>query len=131
MGTTEGHEAGRSFVDEDGYSHPVANVVEKGANYTVTKADSGTIFIATAADVVFTLPATVVGLVFTFINAALSSGTGLSVSPVAADNINEGTDDKDLINTGSTDVVGDSVTLVGDGSNGWYTTALVGTWAAE
>ncbi len=106
-------------------------VVEKSSNYTVLAADTGTVFLATAADVVFTLPPTQKGLCYTFVNAAVSAGTGLSLSPNASDNINEGTDDKDLINEGATDVLGDSVTIVGDGTVGWYTIAKIGTWAAE
>jgi hypothetical protein len=108
-----------------------AVVVEKAANYTCLTTDSGKTFIATAADVVFTLPSTASGLQYTFVCAAVSASTGLSVSPAAADNINEGTDDKDLINSGATDVLGDSVTVVADGTLGWYTTSKIGTWAAE
>ena len=101
------------------------------ANLTLTAADSGTVFIADAADLVFTLPSTAAGLEYTFCCAAVSAGTGLSVSPAAADNINEGTDNKDLINSGATDVLGDSVTIIGNGTTGWFTTGKVGTWAAE
>lgn len=100
-------------------------------NQTLVAADSGTVYIANAADLVFTLPATAAGLEYTIVNAAVSAATGLSFSPVAADAINEGVDNKDLINSGATDVLGDSVTLVGDGSTGWYTTSKIGTWAAE
>lgn len=108
------------------------NLVEiKTANYTCTEADSGKTFIANAADLVFTLPSTVSGLRYEFICAAVSAGTGLSISPAAADAINEGTDNKDLINSGATDVLGDAVTVVGDGSTGWYTVSKIGTWAAE
>lgn len=109
----------------------ISAVAVKTASYTVLATESGSIFIANAADLVFTLPATQAGLVYTFVCAALSTGTGLSVSPAAADNINEGTDDKDLINSGATDVLGDAVTVVGDGDTGWFTTAKIGTWAAE
>lgn len=108
-----------------------ATVVEKSSNYTVLVGETGTVFLATAADVVFTLPPTQKGLTYTFINAALSAGTGLSISPNSSDNINEATDDKDLINEGATDVLGDSVTVVADGTLGWYTTSKIGTWAAE
>ena len=108
-----------------------SNVVIATTNQTLTANDSGTTYIANAADLVFTLPATVAGLVYTFVNAAVSVGTGLSVSPAAADNINEGVDNKDLINSGATDVLGDAVTVLGDGSTGWFTTAKIGTWAAE
>ncbi len=112
-------------------SKQVRPVVVKTANYTVLASESGTIFIADGADIVFSLPATVAGLIFTFVNAAVSVGTGLSISPVAADNINEGVDNKDLINSGATDVLGDAVTVVGDGDKGYFTTSKIGTWAAE
>jgi len=66
---------------------------------------------------------------------ATSTSTGLSVSPAAADQIigNGFTpaDDKDAINTQATEVIGDSVTLVGDGASGWYVVNVGGTWARE
>jgi hypothetical protein len=103
------------------------------SNQTLTAADSGTIYIADAADLVFTLPSTALGLEYTFVCAAVSASTGLSVSPAAADAINEGTVDKDLINSGATDVKGDSVTVVGTGvaAQAWYTIGKIGTWAAQ
>ena len=101
------------------------------ANVSLTAAESGLILICDAADLVITLPATVAGLIFTVVCAAVSAGTGLSLSPAAADKINEGTANKDLINSGATDVLGDSVTLVSDGVTGWYTINKIGTWAAE
>ena len=122
--------SGGKITQEAGGS-VVRPVAIKTANYTVLASESGTIFIANAADLVFTLPATAAGLVFTFINAAVSAATGLSVSPQAADNINEGVDNKDLINSGATDVLGDAVTVVGDGVTGWFTMGKIGTWAAE
>ncbi len=123
-------ESGGQVVYEAG-SKVVRSVVEKGANYTVLASESGTIFVVTAADVKFTLPATVKGLIYTFVVKTLSTTTGLQVDPVAADNINGGTDNKDLINTAATDAVGDSVTIIGDGDAGWLTMSKVGTWAAE
>jgi len=122
--------SGGKITQEAGGSM-VGPVVVKTANYPVLASESGTVFIADAADLVFTLPATAAGLRFTFENAAVSAGTGLSVSPAAADNINEGVDNKDLINSGATDVLGDSVTVVGDGDKGWFTIGKIGTWAAE
>lgn len=109
----------------------------KSANYTVTAADSYTYFIATAADVVFTLPATAAGLTYRFslANAGLSGGTGLSVSPAAADQIAGNgftlADNKDAINTGATDRAGDFLEIVGDGADGWYITGVIGIWARE
>lgn len=105
--------------------------VSKAANYTVLAADTGKTFTSGAADVVFTLPATAVALTFTFVAITLSATTGLSVSPAAVDNINSGTDNKDLINTAATDVLGDSVTVIGNGTTGWVTKHMHGIWAAE
>mgnify|MGYP006969418772 CR=1 FL=1 len=106
-------------------------VEEKGADFTLTAQDSGKTFIITAADVVATLPATEAGLRYEFVVETASATTGFSVSPAADDNINDGTDNKDLINSAATDAKGDAVTVVGDGSRGWFTVAQIGTWAAE
>ena len=106
--------------------------IDTASTVGVLAAQSGTIFIANAADIEYGLPATQKGLTFTFIAQVVETGTvGLSVSPVPLDNINGGTDDKDLINSFGGDVAGDSITVVGDGVNGWYTTSKIGTWAAE
>lgn len=112
-------------------------VVTKTAAYTLTAADSGKIFLANAASsVVFTLPATVLGLRFTIVcMTATTSGAGTSFSPAAVDKIMgnafTAADDKDAINTAATDVVGDMMTVVGDGVDGWYIVDVVGTWARE
>lgn len=102
---------------------------------TLTREDNGKTFVSGAADVVVTLPATAKGLSFTFLTSTLSATTGFSISPAAADKIvAKGitpADDKDLINTAASDAIGDSVTLVGDGADGWYVTAMLGTWARQ
>lgn len=107
------------------------------ATQTLTAAQSGTMFVG-AVDAVFTLPAAAAGTkgVWYIISCgAASSGTGLSISPNASDNVRgaglSATDNKDLINTGATDVIGDSATIVCDGADGWIITALSGTWAKE
>ena len=102
---------------------------------TLTAADSGKTFYTTIADVVFNLPATAAGLSFTVVTGVASAGTGTALSPVAADLI-EGAgvtpaDNKDLINTGATDAVGDSVTVYGNGTTGWLAVVNKGTWARE
>lgn len=120
-------------------SKQVSQVQTKATNYTVLASESGATFIASAADVVFTLPATAAGLVYRFINGSVSAGTGLSVSPNASDKIMgscdgvafTAADDKDAINTGATDVLGDSITLIGDGADGWYILASTGVWARQ
>lgn len=107
------------------------------ANLTLTAADSGSLITVTAADKVMTLPSTVKGLEFTFSLAAagLSAGTGLSISPAAADKIMgngfTAADNKDAVLAGSGDRDGDSITLVGDGVDGWYIVAHEGTWTRE
>jgi hypothetical protein len=105
------------------------------ANFTLTSSDSGKTIIIDAADVVATLPATAAGVTYTFIVKTLSSTTGFSVSPAAADAIHgnglTSVDDKDLINTAASDAEGDTVTIIGDGVDGWWITSIVGTWAKE
>ncbi len=130
--------SGGSFTFASG-SKTVHQLQSKGTNYTVLASESGATFIGSAADVVFTLPSTAAGLVYRFITGAVSEGTGLSVSPAAADKIMgscdgvaiTSADNKDLINTGATDVLGDSITLMGDGVDGWYIIGSTGVWARE
>lgn len=114
-----------------------ATVITTANNATLTNSMSGSFILVTAADKVISLPSTAAGTTLTIAisAAALSSGTGLSISPAAADAIHGGglssADDKDLILDGATDAEGDSVTLVGDGIDGWYITAITGTWSKE
>jgi hypothetical protein len=107
------------------------NIETKDANFTVTREDSGKTFVIDAADVVATLPATEEGLVFTFYVAAVSAVTGFSVSPQAADKFIKGAkaDDADLVNTQATEAIGDNVTVMGDGADGWLVLKTEGTWA--
>jgi hypothetical protein len=110
-------------------------VLTKTADYTVTEADNGAVILADAVDLTITLPATRAGFRVTVIVATASATTGLSISPAAADQIigNGFTpaDDKDAVNTAATDAVGDLMTLVGDGADGWYIENIIGTWARE
>jgi hypothetical protein len=112
-------------------------VLTKSADYTVTTADSGAVIVVTGVDKVMTLPATAAGLLCRFVlaSAGLSSGTGLSISPAAADKIMgngfTSADNKDAVLAGSGDREGDSITLVGDGADGWYIVAVTGTWTRE
>jgi|19_taG_2_1085344.scaffolds.fasta_scaffold00234_37 hypothetical protein len=114
---------------------PTDIVETKTADYTLVAADSGKTFIAGAVDLTFTLPATISGFKATFIVATVSATTGCSISPNASDkiigNAFAGTDDKDAINTAATDVAGDAIEIVGDGSDGWYIKNIIGTWALE
>lgn len=125
----------RPFIDSDGVSHlrghSVPVEIGTGAAITLTEADSGKVFVSDTAEAVYTLPATAAGLTFTFVVGVVSVTTGLSVSPQAADKIVIGAkaDDADLVNTQATEVVGDTVTLVGNGTTGWVVTSMRGTWA--
>ena len=109
----------------------------KGANFSVLEGDSGKTFLITAADLVVSLPATKKGLTYTFVLAAagLSAGTGLGVSPVAADKIMgngfTSADNKDALLAGAGDREGDTITIEGDGVDGWYITSVIGTWTRE
>jgi hypothetical protein len=126
------------YINVNGQSSGVKDTVTtKSADFTLTALDSEKVFLLTAADKICTLPATVAGLRFTFVisAAALSAGTGFSISPNASDKIMANgitsADNKDLINTGATDAEGDTVTIEGDGVDGWYVTVMRGTWARE
>jgi hypothetical protein len=102
-----------------------------GAAKTLTSADHGKVYRVNVADCVFTLPSTEAGLVYHFVIDTLGGSTGCSLSPAAADNVNGGADNKDWINTAATDVIGDSITLIADGSEGWLTIGQHGIWVVE
>jgi len=127
--------SGRTFVDRDGVAHLDAYTVPvevgTGAAITVTADQSGTTFVSDTAEAVYTLPATQAGLVYTFVTGVVSVTTGLSVSPNASDKILTAgkADNADLVNTQATEAVGDLVTLVGDGVDGWILQSAQGTWA--
>lgn len=110
-------------------------VTTSNVSVTVTAAQSGMTFVATAGDLVFTLPSTAAGLCYTFTQNTTAGSVGLSISPATADKIigNGFTplDNKDAINTKATARIGDSITLVGDGVDGWYVKSVSGTWDRE
>ena len=107
----------------------------KSANYTMDAEDTGKIIYIDTDAFTITLPATVAGLTYTFVNAGAFGGVAINLSPNANDKIMGpdigGTDNKDLINTKATARRGDFVTFVGDGTDGWKVTAIKGTWAEE
>lgn len=119
---------------------PVVEVVT--ANRTLTAEDTGKVFLCATDNVVFTLPATVAGLKYTFINSGADGAAKISISPAADDAIHgtttastnvvlSGVDNKDAINTKATATTGDNLTIVGDGSVGWYVVGAHGIWASE
>ena len=113
---------------------------------TLAITDCGVVQNVIADGIVITLPATVAGYTFTIRNGGVKKtggprGTGddgsvlVAVSPAAADLIAglavAGVDNKDALNTKVTARVGDEITLVGDGVNGWMVTNVKGVWAKE
>lgn len=109
----------------------------KSSNYTMTAADSGYITYIDTDAVVITLPATVVGYTYTFVNAGGDGAVGFSISPNASDQIAgcgiTAADNKDLVNTKATARKGDYVRLIADGTTavGWIIQEMRGTWARE
>lgn len=110
-------------------------IVYVATNQTLTADDSGKTYIGLAADLVFTLPPTAENLRYAFVTKTLSTVTGLSVSPNAADKIMgngfTSADDKDAINTAATDREGDLIEVTGDGVDGWFITRVIGTYARQ
>lgn len=125
------------------------------ASKTLSSADSGKIFLCATDALVFTLPAVgslglgtssdkaPAGTTFTFVNSGADGNNIITISPAAADavfgsianaaadSVASGTDDKDWVNTKATANKGDRVTLVSDGSTGWFIIEGVGIWASE
>ena len=115
---------------------------------TLTVAESGQIFIESTNGATVTLPAPVKGLTYTFVWGG-TAGHTFNISPNANDKImgsiidsnaintiveggtnGAGVDDKDLqLDSGSG--VGDRVTLLGDGADGWIIVEGIGSWAFE
>jgi hypothetical protein len=106
-------------------------------DYTVPVSENGTHYIVNAADKVMTLPSDALGLTYKFTigPSGLSTGTGLSISPQAADWVGgcglTSTANKDLICAGSGDRIGDSVQIEGTGLGGFLIFAIEGTWSKE
>jgi hypothetical protein len=111
----------------------------KSGTYTVvTVTDCAKTFV-TNVTTVYTLHATSVGSVYTFVYDGPDGGGQISISPAAADGIAAvGTAtvvNKDLINTLATAKKGDYVTVAaGTGATGvtaWHVVAQRGIWAKE
>ena len=107
----------------------------KSVNYTIDALDSGKIIYVDTDAKIITLPATDAGLTVTLVNVGGFGTVALTIAPNANDRI-QGNDitaaeDKDLVNTKATAQRGDFVTLVADGTDGWFVTAQRGTWTRE
>lgn len=113
---------------------------------TLAITDSGVVQNIIADSVVVTLPSTVVGYTFIVRNGGVkatggATGTGsngtvlVAISPAAIDLIAGNTwtaaDNKDALNTKVTSKIGDEMTVLGDGVNGWFVASQKGIWARE
>lgn len=124
----------------------VDNVTVLTANYTLRVEDSGKTFMVATDALVITLPSTIKGLEYTFMNSGADANNIITVSPAAADGVSgtvtlaatvvslSGVIDKDLINTKASSISGDTSTIVGTGTVGteaWLLKSSTGIWASE
>ncbi len=107
-------------------------------NKTLVAADTGKTFQVKSGTSIFTLPATAVGLVYTFHYVGRNGGGQIQVSPVAADGVaaaGSAVVNKDLIIAQATIKEGDYVTIAsGVGATGvtaWHVTAQRGIITKE
>lgn len=112
--------------------------VDVVGNTTLVAADSGKTFRFARGTIIFTLPATAPGLVYTFLYVGANGGGQLQVSPVAADGIaaaGTAVVNKDLIIATASIKKGDFVTIVsGVGATGvtaWHVTVQRGVVTKE
>jgi hypothetical protein len=122
-------------------------VSTKSDGTTLAASESGSVILQSTNSATITLPATVAGLRYTFVWAG-TAGQTFNISPNSSDRImgsildvadgnivtaassGVGVDNKDLqLDSGSQ--VGDRVTRVADGNNGWYIEQALGSWAFE
>jgi hypothetical protein len=117
-----------------GFTHTGKVFKTVAASRTVARSDFGHILYSTAESVVLTLPvaATCPGAVVHFVSGVPSASAGARLTPDSADNIYgnalTATDGQSLINTHTTDVGGDSASVISDGLN-WLILNVTGTWA--
>ena len=104
-----------------------------GATVALTAAQSGGVFInrATSGSPSWTLPTNVAGLMYTFTVASTTAGFTVTGGTIKAKTTATGTaiSGTTLTNTQATAVVGDTITLVADGTN-WVMTHQSGIFAA-
>ena len=108
------------------------------ADTTLTPADSGSVIVINAAATkTMTLPsAATPGLRFTFTHqVATTSGNGHLIDPAGTDQVRGNgftpANGKGAVCTQATSRIGDSITVVSDGSSAWYIESVTGTWARE
>lgn len=134
----------RLYIDRTGSGTATKEVVRTEkvvqvttATYTLTAADDGAVLIASnLTSSIITLPSTAAGLRFTLVVGVLpTSGVGHSFSPAALDKISGNgftpADNKDAVCVVASDRLGDTLTVIGDGVDGWIITGVNGTWTRE
>ena len=122
------------------------NAIDVTENKTLDEEAIGVVQVVKSDSIVLTLPATVVGYAYTIMNGGVPKtgstfGSGdnksvlVAVSPNASDKIAglgfTAENNKDILNTKATARVGDEVSIIGDGVNGWMVTKAKGIWARE
>lgn len=113
---------------------PTSQSALVGATVVLTAADSGKVLInrSTSGSPSWTLPTAADGLWFTFVVANVTAGFTVTGGTIKAKTNAAGTaiSGTTLTNTQGTAVVGDTITLVCDGTN-WIMTAQSGIFAAS
>ncbi len=116
-----------------GTTRPVTQSALVGATVALTAADSGGVFInrSTSGSPSWTLPTNAAGLWYTFVVANVTAGFTVTGGTIKAKTSATGTaiSGTTLTNTQGTAVVGDTITLVADGTN-WVAVAQSGIFAA-
>lgn len=117
-----------------GTTRPVSINALVGATVVLTAADSGKVLVnrSTSGTPSWTLPTAAAGLWFTFVVASTTAGFTVTGGTIKAKTNAAGTaiSGTTLTNTQGTAVVGDTITLVCDGTN-WVMVAQSGIFAAS
>ncbi len=114
------------------------------ADITLSAADAGKTFLVATDGLTITLPATIAGCEYTFINHGAAGNNIITVAPQAVDGIagtitlassvvtRVGTVNTALVNTKATSTKGNTVKIKGTGVTGtgaWYIQESTGIWA--
>lgn len=115
---------------------PVVSSAAVGATVALTAAQSGGVFInaSTSGSPSWTLPTAALGLNYTFITGNTTTGFTITGAQVIHFKTSASgtvlTSTTTLTNTQGTAIVGDTISLVSDGTS-WYMTAISGIFAAS
>jgi hypothetical protein len=108
---------------------------------TLTASACGNTYLIGTDALTIDLPATVANCVLRFVNSGAAGNNIMTINPATADNIwgtitlassvvvIEDTAGDAIVNTKATSVKGDSITLIGDGADGWFILSSTGIWA--